>query len=181
MRCGKCKESHETVNEVRNCYLGTNFPAGPGPVAQAQSEIPGAATETTPDFLQKSPSLPSVSDWGQFKALAAELPDLEKARYAVEIDGTLKFYQIDKPRDGRWAGYTFVKVQASDETYPVKNPKLNIKILSQILKDPAEAMLRYGKEIGRCGHCGRTLTNEESRERGIGPICYAKSEMGWLR
>ena len=30
---------------------------------------------------------------------------------------------------------------------------------------------------GSCGHCGRTLTNEESRARGIGPICAGK--MGW--
>ena len=28
-----------------------------------------------------------------------------------------------------------------------------------------------------CSLCGRTLTNDESRTRGIGPICIEK--MGW--
>lgn len=30
---------------------------------------------------------------------------------------------------------------------------------------------RYGREIGRCGICNRTLTDEESRRIGIGPVC----------
>ncbi len=26
----------------------------------------------------------------------------------------------------------------------------------------------------KCGRCGRKLKNEESKERGLGPVCYAK-------
>jgi hypothetical protein len=36
------------------------------------------------------------------------------------------------------------------------------------------AAMRYGKELGRCGVCDMPLTNEESRELGIGPVCRAK-------
>jgi len=36
---------------------------------------------------------------------------------------------------------------------------------------------RYGRLYGRCMVCGRTLTDEGSIERGIGPICASK---GWL-
>jgi hypothetical protein len=43
--------------------------------------------------------------------------------------------------------------------------------------DPKVAMLRYGQELGQCGHCYRTLTNDESRAVGIGPVCRAKK--GW--
>lgn len=32
----------------------------------------------------------------------------------------------------------------------------------------------YGKVTGTCCNCGRTLTNEESIEAGIGPICAGK-------
>lgn len=38
---------------------------------------------------------------------------------------------------------------------------------------PEEAA-RYGQVTGRCACCGRELTNEESIERGIGPICWEK-------
>jgi len=34
----------------------------------------------------------------------------------------------------------------------------------------------YGQELGHCGRCGRTLTNEASRHLGIGPECATK---GW--
>lgn len=45
----------------------------------------------------------------------------------------------------------------------------------KVIADPAAAMARYGLEMGRCGYCGRDLTDEESRTRGIGPVCYAKA------
>jgi len=89
----------------------------------------------------------------------------------------LKFYKVDRPTEGRWAGRIFLSVQASDELHAVRDRVRRDGILTEIEKDPKEAMLRYGREIGSCGHCGRTLTNEESRRYGIGPICRAK--MDW--
>jgi hypothetical protein len=104
----------------------------------------------------------------------AKLPEVPAGRYAIEMGGTLKFYQVDRPTKGRWNGYVFLKVQASDDTYPIKNPATKAAILAEIAKDSYAALLRYGQEIGSCGHCGRTLTDEDSRARGIGPICAAK-------
>jgi len=43
--------------------------------------------------------------------------------------------------------------------------------------DPAQAAIAYGKAWSTCAVCGLTLTNDESIERGIGPVCYGK--MGW--
>lgn len=34
-----------------------------------------------------------------------------------------------------------------------------------------EAQALYGREIGRCGRCGRLLTDETSRAVGLGPDC----------
>lgn len=34
-----------------------------------------------------------------------------------------------------------------------------------------DAAALYGQKLGHCGRCGRTLTDEESRARGIGPTC----------
>jgi hypothetical protein len=104
-------------------------------------------------------------------------PTVPAGRYAIEREGTLKFYRVTRPEEGRWAGWTFVDRQASDERYPVKNRIERESILRQIGEDVQGAMETYGRELGHCGHCGRTLTNEVSRERGIGPVCAEK--MGW--
>lgn len=88
-------------------------------------------------------------------------------RYAVETDeGHLAFYVANA-----WGLY----VQASDELHPVAHYARQ-RIIDKIATDPEAASIRYGLEIGACGRCGRTLTNDESRERGIGPECAKK---GW--
>lgn len=43
--------------------------------------------------------------------------------------------------------------------------------------DPLTAAIRYGKVSGECSCCGRELTDPQSIERGIGPICARK--FGW--
>jgi hypothetical protein len=118
------------------------------------------------------PNLPGTRDGNQ-----PDLPDVPAGRYACEMDGTWKFYQVDRPTEGRWAGYTFLKVQASDELYNIKNRTQVRMILDLIARDPKGSMLEYGRRIGRCGHCHRTLTDSESIAAGIGPICAGK--MGW--
>lgn len=40
-----------------------------------------------------------------------------------------------------------------------------------------ETATKFGKLYGVCAICGRTLTNEESIERGIGPVCAGRQ--GW--
>lgn len=107
--------------------------------------------------------------------------EVPAGRYAIDtqvhaVNGTA-FYKVDRPETGRWAGYVFVKqIIGSDEQ------KLSMKqgraILARIAAVGAEAAsARYGHEIGECGICGRQLTNDESRARGIGPVCAAKA--GW--
>jgi len=113
-----------------------------------------------------------------------DLPSAEAVpagRYAVETeDGAtneLAFYKVDRPTEGRWAGYVFVKLLVSDSEQRMSFPASKA-ILRKIAEVGAEAAsARYGHEIGKCGICGRTLTNDESRERGIGPVCADK--MGW--
>jgi hypothetical protein len=94
-------------------------------------------------------------------------------RYAVNnAEGILRFYTVDRPTQGRWAGWVFVKVWASDEKHPIKGFDARLAVLKEIAEVGAlEAMKRFGQEIGSCAICGRTLTDEESRRIGIGPIC----------
>jgi len=41
-------------------------------------------------------------------------------------------------------------------------------------QDPLEAAKQYGRMSGRCGVCGRDLTDPESIAAGIGPVCASR-------
>jgi hypothetical protein len=128
------------------------------------------------DWLKTQPKL-TISD-----NLAAHLADDDDAvaagRYAVTGDnGQTVFLKVDRPTEGPYAGQTFVRLQVSDEYRNVGNAARTTLLNKILAAGPKDAMLRYGRELGSCGHCGRTLTNEESREAGIGPVCRGK--MGW--
>lgn len=146
IKCGNCKDHHETVADVRACY-----------------EHDGRVEEGSPnDGLE-------VRRWK-----TGDPVPFPAGRYAVEHEGVLKFYKMDVPTEGRWKGYVFVHVQASDEWWSVKSRATREDVINLIAKDPEAAMLAYGREIGKCGHCGRTLTDEDSRAAGIGPVCRRK-------
>jgi hypothetical protein len=51
------------------------------------------------------------------------------------------------------------------------------EVIMSASKDPLTAAIRYGKVSGECSCCGRELTDPQSIERGIGPICATK--FGW--
>ena len=43
--------------------------------------------------------------------------------------------------------------------------------IANICADPSSAARAFGQRWTTCSCCGRTLTNEQSRAAGIGPIC----------
>ncbi|NKS56272.1 hypothetical protein GS504_01415 [Rhodococcus hoagii] len=95
--------------------------------------------------------------------------------YALrEDDGSVKFFRVDRPDSGKWAGYTFAWVQAGDNYHRVKGAAARKAVLARIAADPRAALALYGREVGACGLCSKTLTNDESREFGIGPDCRKK-------
>lgn len=103
------------------------------------------------------------------KAAPVVVPD---GHYALVVDGVVKFYEVSNPTEGKWAGFTFVNAQASDNYYKIGR-QASADILAQIAVDPLAAMKLYGIELGKCGHCGRKLTSDW-RKVGIGPICVKK-------
>lgn len=59
------------------------------------------------------------------------------------------------------------------------NPPLSqraaiIAALIALNADPEGALVQYGRVLGSCGICGRTLVDPVSIARGIGPICAGK-------
>lgn len=219
IRCGNCKGTHSSVQEVRDCY-GNQFVSnnpeqfGRDDVRSARTPSPQrtsgvVATEKQVAFLRSlildRPMWADVENMreGMLESLtkaeashwikrALEVPketnakaqaapakdafeDVPAGYYAVtSLSGAndLDFYSVDRPTEGRWAGYVFVKqVIGGKPEFPVKGAKW-AKVLKAI-QDAGwqEAARLYGQEIGRCGKCNRTLTDETSRQLGIGPVC----------
>lgn len=91
------------------------------------------------------------------------------------------FWLIDRPDQGKWAGWTFIKVQQGPSAGRFSTIKPDRRatpqaaaLLGRIAQSPLEAARRYGIELGMCSVCGQALTNEESRQFGIGPICRTR-------
>jgi hypothetical protein len=106
-------------------------------------------------------------------------------RYALqgssaESASEWRFYEVTKPTEGRWSGYTFIKRLIGA---PGAYRKIDIamhermKLLDRIEADPKQAMVDYGLQSGVCGKCHSPLSDPVSLERGIGPICFGK--LGW--
>lgn len=58
--------------------------------------------------------------------------------------------------------------------HPTRGGGKAVPGLEAIAKDPKDAAVRYGQRTGVCSCCGAKLTNKESIEAGIGPICAGK-------
>jgi hypothetical protein len=137
------------------------------------------------DFADAAPVRnPGAAAWSEWRNLAAKLVEFgghTGARFAVATDdgarNELAFWWIvPDDRTGRY--YLRQVVGGQGATRVRMSPEAMIAIAKKIIAaGPKEAMLRYGQEIGSCGHCGRTLTNDESRAYGIGPVC--RKGKGW--
>jgi hypothetical protein len=133
----------------------------------------GKASELIDWFLKQpdKPKDPSDTSVSPDQPHQRSLPDVKAGRYAVpNEEGKLAFYIVSRPDKGDWKGWTFVSVMASDERHRIRGFAAVKAILEKIAADP-DAGPRFGREIGACYVCGRTLTDELSRSLGIGPVC----------
>lgn len=106
------------------------------------------------------------------------IPDVPGGHYAVPSatgNNDLDFYRVDRPTEGRWKGYTFVKrVIGGNPDAPVRGPQARVVLSRILLAGVEDSRRRYGQHIGRCALCNRHLTDEESRVLGLGPECRKK-------
>lgn len=218
MRCGNCRESHATVQEVRKCYSGIdlNLPAQASQEDQrptgffgkeitdkqlmflntlrrerGMEELPDGSDPKRPRVLMtRQEASNQINDLIHPKQQAAgkiqdkspgpeDIPQaVPEGRYAIPSltgNNDLDFYKVDRPTEGRWAGYTFVKmVIGGKPDAPVKG-KRAIRVLEAIREfDPERAGILFGQKIGQCFKCGRHLTDKVSRDSGAGADCRAK-------
>lgn len=112
-----------------------------------------------------------------------DLSTLPSGMYAVPGGDTRLKLRISRPRKGsNWEGYIFIDDGAAygqRRNYGRQAPgaRYSGKVIDQlraIMADPKAAMAAYGHLTGQCGVCGRKLEDEQSIERGMGPICAGK-------
>lgn len=113
--------------------------------------------------LLKAPRKPREAD----KPLGS-VPD---GRYAVDTPTGVKFYIFRTADTGSYHGFQFVSRQSGDNRLRISKDERIFATKAVLEAGTMPAMLRYGRELGVCGHCGRSLTDEDSRARGIGPVC----------
>lgn len=91
-------------------------------------------------------------------------PELDEGMYRMN-DDIFKVYRTQ-------AGHLATKQLTEDGfEYTGRKPLHSLTAEHRMTLDEAKA---YGKVTGTCCNCGRTLTNEDSIEAGIGPICAGK-------
>ena len=95
------------------------------------------------------------------------------------------YFTPGKP-GSKWDGFLFVEDPNERKLGYVKGGKFFAKFdctaveetaIQTCAADPQTAVVAYAKAWKACGICSRTLLNEESIARGIGPICAEK--FGW--
>lgn len=119
--------------------------------------------------------------FGQETPQVDDMPDVPEGRYALPTlegaDNEIAFYRVDRPTEGRWAGKVFACRLSGGEEIKLGRDG-TARLVTKIAQfGPELASALYGQNIGRCGICNITLTNDVSRARGIGPKCAAKH--GW--
>lgn len=87
----------------------------------------------------------------------------------------LDFWFVRVPEDGKWQGMRFVsRVLGGRGTQRIRNGE-QMAALRAILEAGTEAAgMLFAQELGRCRKCGRDLTDDTSRQLGIGPVCRAQ-------
>jgi hypothetical protein len=107
---------------------------------------------------------------------AEDYPAVTTGYYAVQnlMGGNdLSFFSVNIPEQGQWEGFLFVKrIVGGHEPERVSRATAEAWLKRIDTDERVQASKRlYGQQIGSCGECGRTLTDEVSRAYGIGPVC----------
>lgn len=103
-----------------------------------------------------------------------ELPQIPDGRYALDpvredSNNSTVFYHVNTNR-----GYVNVYHQVGPSLVPVQWAMVPAVLRRIEAAGIRASMIRYGRELGVCGSCGRELTNDASRAAGIGPVCANK-------
>lgn len=192
IRCGNCKETHPTVEEVRACYgkprvkpatqgqlnychkLLRERTTPAGMVELSEETVNAFSFDQASAFIDQMKIQPKRSGGGGINVGYEDV--VPEGYYAIDGQEATEFYKVVDWDTGRKLFAVFGSPGSLEERR-VKRQEHGDWVMAKIAEDPRAASLRFGSELKICGVCGSPLTNEASREIGIGPVCRRK--MGW--
>src|ERR1700745_2096360 len=158
--------SDKAVNFLADLWMERSDKATREQVVAWASQQDRAIVSEKIDWLKDQPKLATAR---------TPIPEVPAGRYAVTgEEGQTVFLKVDRPTEGQYKGRTFVKVQAGDECHSMPLPAAKALLAKILADEPKAASIRYGRELGVCGGCGRTLTDGPSGAAGIGPQCAGR-------
>lgn len=168
-------EAHDI--DVRTPGDGTRMPADIARSAlDILTQLPKKQSQVEQDRWKRDENKAATRQPVRFPDIPATsyVPAGHYAVPSLTGNNDLDFFRVDRPMEGKWAGYIFVKrVIGGRPNAPVRGQKAR-EALVAISKNPEAAALQYATELGRCSKCNRHLTDELSRQLGMGPECRSK-------
>ena len=170
---GTAKELDEHRQQVHNVAIVTQTPA---PTQPTPAPPVFKCRHCNAEFMAIQQRNTHENEVHPAPTAPPPIPLPEKGYFAVEvpINGvpTMRFYRVTERQVSQWDKTkvkTFLR-QSSDNWVTIETSERTIAA-AIINAAPILAKEAYGKLIGSCGNCGRTLTDPVSRARGIGPEC----------
>lgn len=101
---------------------------------------------------------------------SAAIASIDEGIYIVPDKGADLYYQVVTSESGhRYAK----KFDRYSNTYQYSPGGIRV-VSAKGRKITLSEAMEFGKAVGKCVCCGRTLTNPDSIKAGIGPICASK-------
>jgi Family of unknown function (DUF6011) len=193
IRCGQCKGTHESVEQVKRCYAGkgkatasnvrSNRYAGTcalcfGPVGENEGRlVPNDGDRNGYKILhldgQCRPAQPKQD--APRTVAPADFSAVHGGYYAtVNTRGTndFDFWYV---KEGRKPGFRFVKRYIGGQGPQRISRTESLRALHAILAEGVDKCGdRFADEMQRCRDCGLPLTDEISRRERRGPVCRSK-------
>lgn len=101
------------------------------------------------------------------------LAELPLSKYALVVGGDLRFYEVVQRASGKRYLNGLVGAPGDFARRDLQFAERQV-VVAQLLANPVAAIAAFGKHFVVCGKCSSPLTDEVSRELGIGPVCRGK-------
>lgn len=172
IRCGNCKDRHDTVTEVKACY-------GQAPRLRVTSnEIAYAMGVPRPVTRAGTLTQAGRPDDGFYTVVFTD-GDYRTIRLRTqEPDASfapgeqVASFLSGPDNESDYTGFAFVKADGRYFLWKRFRQETRLdRALNVLLSDPDGAGEEYALRSGRCRRCNRQLTVPASINRGFGPTC----------
>lgn len=188
IKCGKCKGTHGSIKEVRECH--GNVTKAVAPTTQPSEKMANEKqiafhkrllTERGEGFQHREWTHKEISaDINRLLALPKKQEDkpLQAGVYRADDGTVFRVYY------GKESGRMLAKrVTAKDEQYDNGKPVYTMvyaglasRFVNASQRMTLEEAKQWGKITESCCVCGRRLDDPDSVDAGIGPVCAGRME-----